>query len=181
MNRLKLMDIAPVWLLLASFTLLGWSPVRASLVLEVVRIDDNTAQISGIGALAVDIANYYISLDGATTQGNMGFDVFSGTLSIGGITPNAVYTRNATNDFWLEFFDPPFPIAGDAIAGIMTASLDVETWAPLGTTGTISDGSNTLGSYTIVSSFSTVPVPAGAWLFGSGLLGLSGIARRRKA
>ena len=32
-----------------------------------------------------------------------------------------------------------------------------------------------------VSSVSTVPVPAAVWLFGSGLLGLVGIARRKKA
>lgn len=34
---------------------------------------------------------------------------------------------------------------------------------------------------TSVSSVTTVPVPAAAWLFGSGLLGLIGIARRKKA
>ena len=30
-------------------------------------------------------------------------------------------------------------------------------------------------------SISAVPVPAAAWLFGSGLLGLAGISRRKKA
>jgi len=32
-----------------------------------------------------------------------------------------------------------------------------------------------------LDSLTTVPVPAAAWLFGSGLLGLVGIARRKKA
>ncbi len=32
-----------------------------------------------------------------------------------------------------------------------------------------------------VLSISTVPIPAAVWLFGSGLLGLLGIARRKKA
>jgi hypothetical protein len=32
----------------------------------------------------------------------------------------------------------------------------------------------------IEGSVSTVPVPAAAWLFGSGLLGLVGVARRKK-
>lgn len=35
------------------------------------------------------------------------------------------------------------------------------------------------GSYTTATS--EVPVPAAVWLFGSGLIGLAGIARRRKA
>jgi len=32
-----------------------------------------------------------------------------------------------------------------------------------------------------ISPISTVPVPAAAWLFGSGLIGLVGLARRKKA
>ena len=39
---------------------------------------------------------------------------------------------------------------------------------------------STLPSFT-VSAVPTVPVPAAAWLFGSGLLGLIGVARRKKA
>lgn len=35
------------------------------------------------------------------------------------------------------------------------------------------------GSATVIAS--TVPVPAAIWLFGSGLLGLTGLARRKKA
>ena len=31
------------------------------------------------------------------------------------------------------------------------------------------------------SSIQAVPVPAAVWLFGSGLIGLNGIARRKKA
>lgn len=39
----------------------------------------------------------------------------------------------------------------------------------------------TFGGTATVSSVSAVPVPAAVWLFGSGLLGLVGIARRKKA
>lgn len=34
---------------------------------------------------------------------------------------------------------------------------------------------------TVVDSPAAVPVPAAVWLFGSGLVGLAGVARRRKA
>jgi hypothetical protein len=37
------------------------------------------------------------------------------------------------------------------------------------------------GNWTITGVVSAVPVPAAAWLFGSGLLGLVGVARRRRA
>ncbi len=37
------------------------------------------------------------------------------------------------------------------------------------------------GGFTAIASTSPVPVPAAAWLFGSGLIGLIGVARRRKA
>jgi hypothetical protein len=46
------------------------------------------------------------------------------------------------------------------------------------------DTSNTdLGYFVTISveSVSAVPVPAAAWLFGSGLLGLVGVARLKKA
>jgi len=40
--------------------------------------------------------------------------------------------------------------------------------------------SGTVGSGT-VQSLAAVPIPAAVWLFGSGLLGLIGMARRKKA
>jgi len=40
---------------------------------------------------------------------------------------------------------------------------------------------NTVGSYLVVGTPTTVPVPAAVWLFGSGLIGLVGFARRKKA
>ena len=43
--------------------------------------------------------------------------------------------------------------------------------------GTVS----TSGSIDVTYSYSVVPVPAALWLFGSGLLGLIGVARRKKA
>ena len=48
--------------------------------------------------------------------------------------------------------------------------------------GTWSDTSpNMRVASALVRDVSTVPVPAAAWLFGSGLLGLIGVARRKKA
>jgi len=45
----------------------------------------------------------------------------------------------------------------------------------------ISFGASTLGSYLVRPAVSTVPIPAAVWLFSSGLIGLMGFARRKKA
>ena len=42
-------------------------------------------------------------------------------------------------------------------------------------------GANVITTWTITPEVSEVPVPAAAWLFGSALLGLTGVSRRRKA
>ncbi|GEM_PF-755436 len=44
----------------------------------------------------------------------------------------------------------------------------------------ITDGASDTGSYLVRTAVSTVPLPATAWLFGSGLLGLAGMARSKK-
>lgn len=72
----------------------------------------------------------------------------------------------------------------DAIAALMTLDLTSITPAftdvPLdGYTG-IFDPANQLVQINNVS-VSVVPIPAAVWLFGSGLLGLIGVARRKKA
>ena len=57
---------------------------------------------------------------------------------------------------------------------------DVDDWngiAQADYTGSIGDGV----SYLLYTDAAVVPVPAAAWLFGSGLLGLVGVARRKKA
>jgi hypothetical protein len=45
----------------------------------------------------------------------------------------------------------------------------------------LGDANVTVYDLTLAGTVSSVPVPAAIWLFGSGLLGLIGIARRRKA
>ena len=64
--------------------------------------------------------------------------------------------------------------------GGATTFYDNTTWD--GATGTVV-GSTTSNGITALSTYNIavaeVPVPAAAWLFGSALLGLTGIARRR--
>lgn len=59
-------------------------------------------------------------------------------------------------------FDPAFP----EFVGFINGQGDIDTAA---------------GTYSLVITPSAVPIPAAVWLFGSGLLGLIGVARRKKA
>ena len=85
-----------------------------------------------------------------------------------------------------------FSLAGLAGPDFIFATLDFVAIPPPGTTDVIvsaspfGDWQDLIGQPVIVDTFnnarvnvSAVPVPAAVWLFGSGLIGLVGIARRR--
>ena len=61
----------------------------------------------------------------------------------------------------------------DATSGAFTAS-----WDSVFVGGSFPDS---VGTWSITGNVSAVPVPAAVWLFGSGIVGLIGAARRKKA
>jgi len=77
-------------------------------------------------------------------------------------------------------------VALNTPAGIFGANTYYSTQSFTLAGGTLNVRSNTAGAtvtqaYTLTAAAPAVPVPAAAWLFGSGLLGLAGTARRRRA
>ena len=67
-----------------------------------------------------------------------------------------------------------------AVVDIVQAAIDVGTWANLGADILLYNGDErTYATFTV--SQPPIPVPAAAWLFGTGMVGLIGITRRRKA
>ncbi len=155
------------------------SGANASLVFEVLRVSDSVAQIQGTGSVDVNAIFEYIEFESATTIGNMGLDGFSGDLTLGGASVVNVFTRTSSYDFSVNFWGSDIGL-GDSVLGLLTATLDVETWDPVGTTGDVTGGDTTIiGSYSIVSSFSSVPEPTTIALMGLGLAGIGW--KRRKA
>jgi hypothetical protein len=148
-------------------------------------------------------------IDGSLTVGDGGIlsgsgilsgnlDIFSGgTFLSDNITDpfNVEGTATLAGELQFDWFDldlngdPLTPIAGDFIdlmyANTIIGEFDLLTLALLG------DGlgwqldylTDEIGSLDVarLSVVSAVPVPAAVWLFGSGFLGLVGIARRKKA
>ena len=118
-----------------------------------------------------------INVDDNSTSTLPGFDV----IQIGrfGITPNPVLNGTLLNGISIDLTDSTQSVLSDES---LPLDFDLADWSvggrllairPLNSTNI------TLGRIdTIVS---TVPVPGAIWLFGSGLLGLVGIARRKKA
>jgi len=78
------------------------------------------------------------------------------------------------NDYLVPFQFNPSPDIASARGNNGFTTSDV--WGQLATF-TIDRSTSTVSW----AQFSAVPVPAAVWLFGSGLIGLIGIARRKKA
>mgnify|MGYP000622033934 CR=1 FL=1 len=98
----------------------------------------------------------------------------------------------ANGDGFYTFTVPTGSLGGNIkFAWGATTGIDVfMVWSADGTTSLDSDGDGTPGARMVDGPFpgfsanftpgAPVPVPAAVWLFGSGLLGLVGIARRKK-
>jgi len=111
-------------------------------------------------------------------------DNFSGPTIIGdgtGFTEPTSATGDTTRLDWLisEMYVPPGYVSEAALAG--SATFTGQTFLTLGITpGTYEwtwGSGASADSYTL--NVGAVPIPAAVWLFGSGLLGLVGVARRK--
>ena len=113
--------------------------------------------------LDYDLTGYFYWVGSGNQTGAFGRENFTGTL----------FSDNTIELTGFEIVAPSIGIVLGIYSGMLSAS-DTEIvnglWGPVGT--------GIPGSWSAVQ---TVPVPAAAWLFGGGLLGLIGVARRKKA
>jgi len=142
-------------------------------------LDLNSIEVSGgAGSLIFALTDTDYSGSPAALRG-----IFSGTVPTGGSMDfDFLYDSNNTEFGGTSFYNPGLD-STNPIGGIGTGIPDVPS-ATYSLT-IIAKVNHPGGSPTEVSSFdaeiSAVPVPAAVWLFGSGLLGLIGMARRKKA
>ena len=96
----------------------------------------------------------------------------SGAGTNGGVSGTIVLTDNwnANN------FDQGGAFTGTTVGDELSGTFDI-AWTSLIVGGAF-DGQT--GTYAAQGTYSAVPVPAAVWLFGSGLVGLVGVARRRR-
>ena len=120
-------------------------------------------------SLAIGSNNYSLSEVGAYIGSS---SIMIGALSGGGYSSlSYTYASNdpigySYNDFFLDTYLPPFDI-------LVAPTFEY-------TVATIGDLFKATTVAVIARNPSAVPVPAAAWLFGSGLVGLTGLARRFK-
>jgi hypothetical protein len=110
------------------------------------------------------------------------------------LNPDAPPTGATQVGAFIRVFDPAFNLLDEqtfntiGATSVFQSGQLLQTLDPIWANGVIQIGFNNLvgnddgsGMFYDNASFSVVPVPAAVWLFGSGLIGLIGIARRRKA
>jgi len=97
-----------------------------------------------------------------------GMGTFSGSFIVGG----GLLTGTFTDLMVLDFGGGDGTFGGDVVytGGSLQGAL---------TGGRIEGGFSALGMASKLGQVSVVPVPAAVWLFGSGLIGLVGVARRK--
>lgn len=119
----------------------------------------------------IDIADELFNLTSTGTYDSTNGGLFSGTFTIGGLLSGS-FTNLAVSAPATIFGITSSSFGGDLFytGGSLAGSL---------TTGRIEGTFNGDNLKAKVGAVSVVPVPAAVWLFGSGLLGLVGVARRK--
>ena len=148
-------DYAPVSIATFAFGFFGPVAIRTA---ETDGVSSGfaapTGDITG-GALTLDLSSWTAYWNGTSFNQGSSSDLAAGSICVGAACSTAVTTTY------------------DAGAGTFTAS-----WNAVVVGGAFN---GQLAAWDITGNVSAIPVPAAVWLFGSGLVGLAGVARRRKA
>ena len=162
-------------ILIVGLWLISATAANATLLLQLQRINDSTAILSGSGSTV--FADIDLRLQGAASTGGGAFDLHVGDFTMGGFPLTDVFIF--TNLLFLGI-GGLFP-AGAVPSGSSTITLDVETWAPIGTVGNICDAANCAGTLDGTWEMVTpVSEPNTLAIFVLGLAGLGFFMTRRR-
>ena len=143
---------------------------------------DGTYPVHGPAGINHGVLNFDTVANEITVEGIVG-----GGLNVGGPTPELLLSGSFT-DFSFQSIPGPggttteiVTVEGtDVKSAALLTELGVDVNTPFEFFGfSIESVNGNVVSTDIINT--VVPVPAAVWLFGSGLLGLVGIARRKKA
>lgn len=138
--------------------------------------------VSFMGADVIPNVDYCGALSTDWQAGSRGPGVYKFAGIIDGITDAAGCT--AAGGEWQSHAYPgyAFILRADGIRVI--EGMDYSVYSDLSNVPTVIDGvaynPDENGNLVAIADLSAVPVPAAVWLFGSGLIGLAGVARRKK-
>lgn len=184
--------------ILCLLTVLSVHQVNAAIVLNPNGTNYDVIDNGGYGSTIIDVAIY--------DNNQITLDFASGGVQVDNMYINLI---NNTGTVWTDFsivyntaLDPYGDLslglsvlsAGSSTPSITSIISDPTFGYPLGFTADLVGGESAfleiagsaysnywLEDFSITIDVNAVPIPAAVWLFGSGLLGLVGMARRKKA
>ena len=162
----------------AAQTIVAGNPGSAARLLETNPAANLIKQANLLpGAWNGQTVDIQFDLKGSSANGAVFFVEFFNELAGGGSLGPGIIGQidNAPSDWTTYNFST---IAGDAITAAGGVTLQLNGVCG-GVPGCLSDWQ--IDNVSISADVNAVPVPAAVWLFGSGLLGLVGVARRKKA
>ena len=157
---------------------------------RLISASDNSGNGTSYGTASLNAA-YFLNIN--VGAGNYDHTILSRSIgnSLNCVNPYSACLTTSTDSFpsvngtinLLAWYNPEdFMIANIGFQSHQRTSAYIENcyWDCFARSTLSSDTTLTI-SYVYEDQVSTVPVPAAVWLFGSGLIGLVGFARRKKA
>ena len=155
-------------------------------------LDESVAATGGVSTFSGAVDNFMLEIDGNVFTGNNGtarqFSSASGatdffTVNIGGAngSVSGIAGLDVFTGFSVDWRGPNLFSDTTVLAHDLTVADFSYTRVVFGFNNLTSESVIDNASVINFGSVSAVPVPAAVWLFGSGLLGLVGVARRKRA
>jgi len=161
-----------------------FNPTSSAINLEGLTLSDdgsNSNTISTGGPLLIGAGQYFVMAKNGDNNTNGGFsaDYVYSNFTLGNSGDQIIFSSGA-NELLRFNYSAGFDVAGQSMELIGLPMIEANYAL---TSITLTYGLGDIGTPGAAGSFTPapVPVPAAAWLFGSGLMGLIGIGRRRKA